>query len=623
MANGERPPLNPKAVNAVSEQQGRRLDSWKEIAVWFDRSEKTVRRWEEREGMPVHRQLHDKRGSVYAYPEELRNWRESRQLHDTTETELPDRQVHDHPEIRSPALDGMPEGDSASTTEEPRAGPPQSPRWRATLLISVFLVVVVLLAEIFGGSLRELILRRTSPIHINSLAVLPLENLSGDREQEYFADGMTAELITELGKISSLRVISRTSVMRYKSVRKPLAQIARELGVDAVVEGEVLRSHDRVRVTAQLIDIAEDRHIWAESYDRDLRDVVALQGDVAQSIANAIRARVTPAEFARITPNRRVDSEAYEAYLKGRFFFEKRTSEGIYKGLEYFQQAIRKDPRYAEAYAGLAMTYQNLGSYEMLPAKETYPKAREAADKALQLNGALSEAYTARGLVSSMYEWDWNAAEQDFQSAFLVNSNDATAHHWYAEHLVNIGHADRAIAELERARGLDPLSLPINATLGRAYRDARRYQESIDQCKKTLDLDPDFAMAHWCLGVSYVAEKRYAEAITEMQRANDVGESPIYTYGVGYAYAAAGNKVKARAVIDALKQRADQTYMPAYFIAAIYGALDEKDQAFAWLQRAYDERDPQITYLLLDPFVDPLRSDPRFNALVRKVGFPL
>ena len=269
------------------------------------------------------------------------------------------------------------------------------------------------------------------------------------------------------------------------------------------------------------------------------------------------------------------------------------------------------------------MTYQNLGSYEMLPAKETYPNAREAADKALQLDGALSDAYIARGLVSSMYEWDWNAAEHDFQSAFMVNSNDATVHHWYAEHLVNIGQADRAIAELERARGLDPLSLPINATLGRAYRDARRYQESIDQCKKTLDLDPDFAMAHWCLGVSYVAEKRYAEAITEMQRANDVGESPIYTYGVGYAYAAAGNKVKARAVIDALKQRADQTYMPAYFIAAIYGALDEKDQAFAWLQRAYDERDPQITYLLLDPFVDPLRSDPRFNALVRKVGFPL
>jgi tetratricopeptide (TPR) repeat protein len=331
---------------------------------------------------------------------------------------------------------------------------------------------------------------------------------------------------------------------------------------------------------------------------------------------------VTPAELARITPGRRVDPQAYEAYLKGRFFFEKRTSEGIYKGLEYFQLAIRKDPRYAEAYASLAKTYQILGSYEMLPPKESYPKAREAADKALQLDGAQSEAYTARGLVASFYEWDWDAAEADFQSAFMVNSNDATAHHWYAEHLITVGQADSAIAELKRARELDPLSLPINSVLGRAYRDARRYQESIDQCRKTLDLDPDFALAHWCLGVSYVAEKQYAEAIAEMQQASAVGESPFYMYGLGYAYAAAGNKIKARAMIDTLKQRVDQSYMPAYFIGAIYGALDEKDHAFAWLQRAYDERDPQISYLLLDPFMDPLRSDARFNALVHKVGFP-
>lgn len=528
-----------------------------------------------------------------------------------------------YPKTLVPLPDGRQETDRLTTGElKTRLRSRPSRPWQVALIGGVLLFIIGLPFVMNRGSLRNPILQRSSPVRIHSLAVLPLENLSGDLEQEYFADGMTAELITELGKISSIRVISRTSVMRYKGVRKPLAQIARELDVDAVVEGEVLRSNDRVRVTAQLIATAEDRHIWAEAYDRDLRDVMALQSDVARSIASAIRARVTPMELARITPARRMDPGAYEAYLKGRYFFEKRTSEGIYKGLEFFEQAIRKDPQYAQAYAGLAKTYQILGSYEMLPPNESYPKARQAADKALQLDGALSEAYTARGLVASLYEWDWDAAEKDFQNAFIVNSNDATAHHWYAEHLINVGQADRAIAELERALELDPLSLPINATLGRVYRDARKYEESINQCRKTLDLDPDFALAHWCLGVSYVAEKQYAEAITEMQRANTVGKSPLYIYGLGYAYAAAGNKTRARAIIEELKQESHTTYMPAVFIAAIYGELAEKNRAFVWLQRAYDERDPQITYLLLDPFMDPLRADPRFNDLVRKVGFP-
>jgi tetratricopeptide (TPR) repeat protein len=221
-----------------------------------------------------------------------------------------------------------------------------------------------------------------------------------------------------------------------------------------------------------------------------------------------------------------------------------------------------------------------------------------------------------------MYEHDWNAAEQDFQHALRLNSNDALVHHWYAEHLINIGRPERGITELERARELDPLSLPINGTLGRAYRDARRYQESFDQCRKTLDLDPDFALGHWCLGVSNVALKRYAEAVTEMKRANALGAGPMYAYGLGYAYAMAGNRSDAQAIIEELKRSSGKSYVPAYFIAAIYGALAERDQAFAWLRRAYDQRDPQITYLLCDPFIDPLRSDPRFNALVREVGFP-
>jgi TolB-like protein/Tfp pilus assembly protein PilF len=525
--------------------------------------------------MPVHRQLHNKRGSVYAYPDELRDWWESRQLHNATEDEPPDRQLHgpepelagtgtaspDDPEIHPAALSGTPETDSEAT-EELRAGsqPHPSP-WRTAALISVFLLAVGLLVALFGGSLRESILRRSSPVRIHSLAVLPFENLSGDVEQEYFADGMTAELITELARISSIRVISRTSIMRYKRLRRPLAEIARELDVDAVVEGEVLHSQSQVRVTAQLIDVATDRHIWAETYDRNLRDVVALQADVAQSITKAIGTRVMPAELRGLTPGRRVGPEAYEDYLKGRFFLEKRTSEGTNRAVDYFQQAIRKDPGFAQAYAGLAKTYDLLGTYELLPPNESFPKVRQAADKALELDSTLSEAYTARAFASSMYEHDWNAAEQDFQHALRLNPNDALVHHWYAEHLINIGRPERGITELERARELDPLSLPINGTLGRAYRDARRYQESFDQCRKTLDLDPDFALGHWCLGVSNVALKRYAEAVTEMKRANALGAGPMYAYGLGYAYAMAGNRSDAQAIIEELKRSSGKSYV--------------------------------------------------------------
>jgi TolB-like protein/Flp pilus assembly protein TadD len=634
MAGSKQPRSNPPPAIFPGR---RRLDSWKEIASYLDRSEKTVRRWEEKEGLPVHRLLHEKRGSVFAYSDELEAWWESRKSHHAVDAESPNQQLLD-PATRIAVAEAARQSypisvdfalDERSETEgmaalEPKANPsPQSLRRRAVpVIISILLFIFGLFAAIYGERFRNSILQRSTPIGIHSLAVLPFENLSGDTDQEYFADGMTAELITELARTSSIRVISRTSVMRYKRLRKPLAEISHELNVDAVVEGEVLRSQNRVRITAQLIDTSEDRHIWAETYDRDLRDVVTLQAAVAQSISQAIGSRVSPAAPDRHAPVRRVDPDAYEAYLKGRFFFEKRTTEGFNKAVDYFQQAVRMDPRFAKAYAALASTYDVLGTYELLPPDESFSKARKAADKALQLDGTLSEAYAARGFASSMYEYDWNAAEQDFQRALTLNTNDATAHHWYAEHLINVGRADRAVTELECARELDPLSLPINGTLGRAYRDAHRYDESVVQCKKTLDLDPDFALGHWCLGATTVVEKRYTEAVTEMQRANALGVAPLFKWGLGYAYAAAGDKARAKAIIKGLRQGTRTAYVPAYYIASIYGALAEKDMAFTWLERAYAERDPQLTYLLLDPFMDPLRADPRFNVLVDKVGLP-
>jgi TolB-like protein/DNA-binding winged helix-turn-helix (wHTH) protein/tetratricopeptide (TPR) repeat protein len=533
-----------------------------------------------------------------------------------------------HLTLGIPAPNGHTESGATETnptpTEDrlprPRVQSPQ--RWAAAFVTIGAIVIVGIIVIVAVGRFRNSVPQKAYSVSVHSLAVLPFENLSGDTEQEYFADGMTAELITELAKISSIRVISRTSVMRYKRIRKPLIDIARELNVDAVVEGEVLRSQNRVRVTAQLVDASTDRHLWSETYDRDLRDVVSLQADVAQSISKAIGARVTPAEDSHRPSTRRIDPEAYEAYLKGRFFYQKRTTAGFNKAADYFRQAVRIDPRFAEAYAGLAKTYDILGTYGILPPNECFPKAREAADKALQLDDTLSEAYTARGTAWTMYERDWSAAEQDFQRALKLNPNDADAHHLHAEHLTNIGRAEGAIAEMARARELDPLSLPVNGTLGRTYRDARRNEEADVQCRKTVELDPDFALGHWCLGVTDIAEKRYTEALTEMQRANALGEAPLYTLGLGYAYAVSGDRTRAEAIIKSLEKRPDNAYTPAYYIASIYGALGEKDMAFTWLQRAYAERDPGITYLLLDPFMDPLRSDPRFDVLVRQVGFP-
>jgi TolB-like protein/Tfp pilus assembly protein PilF len=613
----------------------RRLDLWKEIASYLNRSEKTVRRWEESEGLPVHRLLHEKRSSVYAFTDELDAWLKSRNLQDGANAEPPDEQPCDleqemviaepekqrHPEIRGPTLEDQYEtGSQASGEPRTEVAVPSRPL-QIALVIGVLIFIGGILAAIYGAGFRTSMRQTSSPAHIHSLAVLPLENLSGDSEQEYFADGMTAELITELGKISSIRVISRTSVMQYKGVRKPLAQIARELHVDAVIEGEVLRSNDRVRVTAQLIDTAEDRHIWAEAYDRDLRDVVALQGDVARSIASAIRAKVTPAELARITPARRVDPKAHEDYLRARYFMDKRTAEAMNTAVNYFQQAIQREPEYAQAYAGLATTYVLLGNYELLPPEKSYPLAIEFAAKALELDDTLSEAYSTRATAAYSYEFNWAEAELDFRRAIALDPSSAFAHHQYGEYFASVGKAELAISEIKIARELDPLSLPLMSTLGRMYREAHHYDEAVQQCKQTLVLDPNFSMGHWCLGQAYLAKRQFLQATLEIQRANELGTTPLIVCDLGCAYAFSGKKSEARAILNSLKQKSQFSYVSPYLIASIYSALGEKDEAFQWLKKADDRRDG-ISYLLADPMMDPLRSDPRFALLVQRLQIP-
>ena len=485
---------------------------------------------------------------------------------------------------------------------------------------------IAAIALVLGFSLLSLWLLRSpgrAPTGVRSLAVLPLENLSGDASQNYFADGMTDELITDLAQISALRVISRTSIMVYKGARKPLPQIARELNVDAVVEGTILRSGDQVRITAQLIEAATDKHLWSHSYEGELRDSLALQNRVASAIADQIRINLTPQEQAALKNVKVVNPEAYESYLKGRFFWNKRTAESLKVALAYFKQAIEEDPKYAQAYSGLADTYALLGDwqYAVMPPKEAFPKAKAAAIKALELDSALGEAHNSLAFVLDGFDWDLEAGGKEFQRAIELNPGYATAHHWYAWHLSLLGRYDEAIGEMKKAENLDPLSLIINSNLAELLLLAHSYDESIQQSRKTMELDPDFALAHNQLAQAYLQKHMNQEAVAELQTAVQLsGGSPTCLANLARAYVASGKRSEALKVLSELKARSNLAYSNAAEIAMIYASLGDADQATTWLERGYDERfNPGV---LLRPGFDPLRSDSRFQNLLRRIGLP-
>jgi len=465
--------------------------------------------------------------------------------------------------------------------------------------------------------------RGSAPTGIRSLAVLPLENLSGDAAQNYFADGMTDELITDLAQISALRVISRTSVMAYKGARKPLPQIARELNVDAVVEGSVLRSGDQVRITAQLIEAATDKHLWSRSYEGELRDTLALQSRVASAIADQIRINLTPQEQAALKNVKVVNPQAYESYLKGRYFWNKRTADGLKVALAYFNQAVEEDPKYAPAYSGLADTYALLGDwqYAVMTPKEAYPKAKAAAIKALELDSALGEAHNSLAFVLDGFDWDFDAAGKEFRRGIELNPGYATAHHWYAWHLSLLGRYDDAIAEMKKAENLDPLSLIINADLAELLVLAHANDESIEQSRKTIEMDPNFALAHNQLAQAYLQKHLYDEAVAELQKAVQLsGGSPTCIANLARAYAISGKRDETKRLLSDLKQRSNPNHSYAAEIAMIYASLGDKDQAMSWLEKGYDERfNPGV---LLRPGFDPLRSDSRFQNLVHRIGLP-
>ena len=456
---------------------------------------------------------------------------------------------------------------------------------------------------------------------IESLAVLPLQNLSGDPEQEYFVDGMTEELIADLGQVSSLHVISRTSVMLYKGTKKSLPQIARELQVDGVVEGSVIRVGNRVRITAQLIRAPTDVHLWAKSYERDLGDALALQDEVARAIADEIRVKVTPEQQSRLSSSRHVNPEAHDAYLRGLFYWNKRGRADLEKAIGYFNQAIILDPNYALPYAGIAQSYIPLTYFGYVRGDDVRSMVATALTRALELDDSLAEAHTALGSAKHFYEYDWAGAEREFRRAIELNPNYATAHQWYAQMLGCEGRGEEALAEHKHALALDPFSLIIISGTGHRFYRLRRYDEAVEALKNAVEMDDNFASTHWNLGLVYAQQKDFPAAIKELQKADALLQSNALTLGaLGYTYAASGDTIRAGTVLLRLENQAKHQYVDPEAYALVYVGLGNKDRAFQWLNRAIDDRQGWVTFIKAEPLLDNLRSDPRFDDLLRRMN---
>jgi TolB-like protein/Tfp pilus assembly protein PilF len=488
----------------------------------------------------------------------------------------------------------------------------------------VGLAAVAVLALLVGlnvGGLRERLGGRGARPEIRSLAVLPLENLSGDPEQDYFADGMTETLITELSRIRALKVTSRTSVMQFKGVKKPLPEIANALKVDAVVEGSVMRVGNRVRVTAQLIHAFTDAHLWADNYDRELSDVLGLQSEIARAIAAEVKVALSPGEAEHLAKARAVNPEAHEAYLRGRYHWNRRTEADLQKAFEHFEQAIAADPNYGPGYEGLAETYVVLPYYSAVPPRDIYPKAQAAARRALELDDSLAGAHAVLGMVNETHDYNWSAAEAEFRRALEINPGYASAHQWYARFLSARGRAAEALAEINRAEELDPLSLVIQSNTGFILLEARQYDLAEEKMGQVLGMRPDYA-AVWDLQADvYDAKQQHELMIEAAEKAvRFSGGNPGYLARLGRAYALAGHRQRAQEILNQLNQRAKEEYVRPTRMAELHLALGDKQQALTWLEKGYQERDIGMVAIKIKHIFDPLRDDPKFRELLRKMG---
>jgi len=467
---------------------------------------------------------------------------------------------------------------------------------------------------------------RNTEVAIESIAVLPFVNQNLDPDSEYLSDGLTESIINSLTQLPNLKVIARSSVFRYKGKESDPLAVGKELGVRAVLTGRILQRGDNLMISTELLDVGDNKQLWGEQYSEKVSDLLAVQREIAKEITDNLRLKLSGPEQSRVTKHYTENPEAYQLYLKGRFYWNKRTEEGVEKGIEYFQQAVEKDPKYALAYTGIADSYSlltmaiDVGS---LSPSQAIPKARAAAMKALELDDTLAEAHTSLAFIKLNYDWDWSAAETEFRRGIELNPNSANAHHWYSHYLMAMGRTNESLAESKRALELDQLSLIMNTHLGWHYFMAHQFDLAIEQLRKTIEMDPNYGLAHWYLGLAYEQSAMYAQAAAELQTAKDLLKKNVgIEAGIGRVDALSGKRAEAEKVIDELKDRSKQIYVSSYHIASIYASLGDKDRAFEWLQGAYKERSDSLVYLKVDPKMDSLRSDPRFTDLLRSVGLP-
>jgi TolB-like protein/Flp pilus assembly protein TadD len=565
-----------------------RLDSWKEIAAYLNRDVTTVQRWEKKEGMPVYRHVHDKRGSVYALPEELNAWRGNRRPH----------------------VD-----EAGGSAEGARGEARPTPRW----LVPAAILSIALLAV--GYFVYRQHAREAVQPQIRSLAVLPLRNLSGDPSQEYLADGITEELIGKLAGIRELRVISHTSVLRFKDPKMSVPEIAKALGVDAVVEGSVIRDGSRIRVSAQLIRGATDTHLWSETYDREMRDALTLESELAQAIAEKVRVTVTGEEQERLTAARAIAPEVYESYLKGMSAYDGANDKaGLERAIAYCEDAIEKDPTFAPAYVGVAVSYSDMGTVFVGESpEETRPKAMKAARKAVELDPNLA---TAHAVLANMLqqEWQWAEADKEYKHALELSPNDGGTNADYASWLSDQGRGDEAIARMQRARELDPVDV-AGSDVSWVLFQAHRFDEAVREARDAAAVRPQDAFVLLELGFALLGKDEADEAIKVLERADAMTKgSPAVEGILVRAYAHAGRRADALRVLENLKTRRLKGYVPAAAFVNAYLGLGDNEQAFVWLEQAFKEKSNILQFVKTHPFFDPIRSDPRFVDLERRVG---
>ncbi len=604
-----------------------RLESWGEIAAYLRREIRTVQRWEKYQGLPVRRLQIGKLGSVYAYRSELDKWYRERQPH--AENGEEDAEEAENGEVAA-HVTASTEADKQESKSEASGSELPPPRPRITRLhITITLLTLLVLAAVTPAVYllrRGHSPRRSASAEKIRLVVLPFTNLSGDPQQDYFSAGLTDEMITQLGRLDPERLGVIAATASKLLADKPIAEIGRTLDVQYALEGSVRRGGNQVRIDVQLIQVSDQTHLWADSYTGDLGDILHVQDEVAAAVASQIRVALPVGALgvngAKGTA-RAVNPEAYDDYLRGRFYWTNRGD--LHKSIDAYQNAIQKDPSYALAYAGLASGYALLGQvpYDDMPPIQAKPKAREAAERALQLDPQLGEAHSVLANVSFSYDWDFDAAEREFQRALALGQNDPTAHQWHSHYCIVRNRLQQALEENSRTLALDPVSPLFNTTRAEIYYNARQFDAAIAQARRTLEQYPTYPLAYIWLGSAYREKKMYKDALEQFAQARKLsGNHPAITALYGHALALSGDTAGARRALADLRLLAKSRYVSALYFAGVYTGLGEKSTALDWLDKAYKERNDRLVYLNVDPMADPLRSEPRFRDLMKRLHLP-